>query len=333
VAVPIGVVVAGISPDLDSWVWVSGAVLSVAAGIGIVALMFARHSARRIRLTDLTTDRAYPHSEGIPDRLSHYKRRLMWERVDGVLSVALPVVLVLLIANVALVALISKQASAGSYVLLLAVPLSVAVSAVAIFSVLSADRSKVEDVVREMGPVTSSGPLVAELSRDLEAVGIALGLPALPAAAVLESSAYNAFAVGRDVECGMIVVTSALSRALEEESRLALITQLTLRLRSRSSAIPSDDTRQLTEQLLDLETVMATGEPDGMLGLLRFLSDRETSASAWYRRGNPIPVAAALIWPLIDLEDLDGQTADRILMLDEALRAEGYYVGESTEVV
>jgi len=33
-----------------------------------------------------------------------------------------------------------------------------------------------------------------------------------------------------------------------------------------------------------------------------------------------------MIWPLIDMEDSEGQTADRILALDEALRSDGYYV-------
>jgi len=207
----------------------------------------------------------------------------------------------------------------------LAVPLTVGVVSGLAYLGLSSGRRRVEGIVRKMGHVTTTGPLVAELDRQIESVGVAIGAPVLPTVAILESSAYNAFAVGRSTEVGMIVVTRPLVDALSASGRLALLAQLTLSLQKRGLSVPSDDTRQLTEQLLDLETVTATGEPDGVLELLRTLSDRKTAASEWYRRGNPIPAAASLIWPLIDLEDREGQTADRILALDEALRAEGYY--------
>jgi len=86
-SIPLLIVWADVRPDWSSAVWVSAAVLYLAAGAGILVLMFARHSARRIRLADLTTARASANSEGIPERLDRYRTRLMWERVDGILGV------------------------------------------------------------------------------------------------------------------------------------------------------------------------------------------------------------------------------------------------------
>ena len=328
--VPLLALKAGIRPDPMSVAWRSAAFVYLAAGLGIVVLMFARRSAKRIRLTDLTTSRAYENSEGIPERLDHYKTRLMWERIDGFLSVALPSALAFLIVNIVLVAYIAQRSGGLQTAMLVVIPLTIGVVSVAGYMILSSGRARVERIVSKMGTVLTSGPVVDGLVRDLQMVGVAVGASHLPAVAILQSSAYNAFAVGRDVEHGTIVVTNRLAHELNASERLALLTQLTLSLRSRGSSIPSDDTRQLTEQLLDLRTVSVTCEPDGMLGLLRILSDRKTSDSAWYRFRNPLgglgSATVPLIWPLIDMEDSEGQTADRILALDEALRSDGYYV-------
>jgi len=324
--IPLLVVWADIRPDWTSAAWVSAAVLYVAAGLGVLVLMFARHSARRIRLADVTVASAASKSEGIPERLDRYRARLVWERVDGILTVALPFVLGLLVLNGILVVALTQQAGDWQTLLLAAVAVTVGAVLALVYRGLSSGQRRVERIVHKMGDVTTTGSLVAGLSRDLETVGVAIGAPRIPFIAILESPAYNAFAVGRNAESGVIVVTRPLADALSANGRLALLTHLTLSLQKRGLSVPSDDTRQLKEQLLDLETVQVTGEPDGMLELLRVLSDRETDSSAWYRGGNPIPAAPALIWPLIDLEDREGQTADRVLALDEVLRAEGYYV-------
>lgn len=328
--VPFLALKAGFRPDPMSMAWLSAVFVYLAAGLGILVLMFARRSAKRIRLTDLTTSRAYENSEGIPERLDHYKSRLMWERIDGVLSVALPSALAFLIGNIILVAYIAQRSGGLQPAMLVVVPLTIGVVFTAGYRILSSGRARVERIVSKMGTVVTSGRVVDALVRDLETVGVAVGVSHVPAVAILQSSAYNAFAVGRDVEHGSIVVTNRLAHELNASERLALLTQLTLSLGNRGSSVPSDDTRQLTEQLLDLRTVSITCEPDGMLGLLGIFSDRKTSDSAWYRFRNPLgglgSTTLPLIWPLIDMEDREGQTADRILALDEALRSDGYYV-------
>ena len=128
-------------------------------------------------------------------------------------------------------------------------------------------------------------------------------------------------------------MTGALARALGAAERLALVTEMTLALRDPDSVVPGEDTREARELLLDLETVVVTADPGGVLGLLRLLCDRETNEGSWCEPTNSLsrrsPTSAALIWPLVDLDDREGQTADRILSLDEALRAEGYYTDGS----
>jgi len=325
-SVPLAAFAVGLVPDWASVAWIGVAVLYLAAGAGILLLMFARRAVRRTRLADLTVARASANSEGIPERLDRYRTRLVWERVDGVLSVALPVVLALMIVCGTLVVLASGQTTDRTSRVVAAAFLVLTVGAVCtlLYQGLSSGRQRVDNVVRKMGHVTHQGPDVAALARELDAIGVAIGARHVPSVSILESAALNAFAVGRGTRDGAIVVTRALADELSERGRRALLVQLTLSLQKRSASVPSDDTRRLTERLIDLETVAVTGEPDGMLEVLRIVSDRETAARTWYQRGNPIPAAVSLVWPLVDLEN-PTQTADRILALDEALRSEGYY--------
>ncbi len=327
-SVPLAVYAAGLMPDWTSVAWIGVAVLYLAAGMGILTLMFARRAVRRIQLADLTVARASANSEGIPERLDRYRTRLVWERVDGVLSVALPVVLALMIVCGMLFLFAAGQATdwrsrvvAAAFLLL-----SVAAMCALLYQSLTSGRERVNRIVAEMGYVTTRGPDVAALARELETIGVAMGARHLPSVSILESAASNAFAVGRSTRGGAIVVTRALADELSAKGRRAVLAQLTLSLQKRSLSVPSDDTRWLTERLIDLETVSVTGEPDGMLEVLRIVSDRGTAARAWYQRGNPIPAAVSLVWPLVDLEN-PTRTADRILALDETLRSEGYYTG------
>lgn len=331
---PAIMLMAGFKPDRASLMWVLGAVAYLAVGLWIAALMFRRHHTVRVRLSDLTIARASAHAESVPERLERLRTRLRWARADGVFNVALPTVLTFFVVSLGIIGFLAANLGQGSWLIFLAaVPLTFGAVVAELRLARTSGARQVRRLVERMGHVVTDGPAVALFASELESTRIASGESSAPVVAILESPAYNAFSVGFGVKNGIIVVTSALARVLGAAERMALTTEMTLALHDRESVFPGEDTREARERLLDLETVMVTADPDGVLGLLRLLCDRETNQSAWCAPINSLsrrsPASAALIWPLVDLDDRDGQTAGRILALDEALRAEGYYTDSS----
>jgi Zn-dependent protease with chaperone function len=323
----------GIRPSWGSPRWVAGAVAYLAVGVWLGVLIIYRHSVPRVRVSDLTIARASAHAESIPDRLDRYRMRLRWARADGFFNVALPSVVFVFLAS-ALVIGVSLLVVTGGWfgATFVALPFALVVAGVEFVIMRASGPRRVQWLVERMGSVVAHSPGDEALASDVESARIATGGSSAPRIAVLESSAYNAFAVGHDAESGVIVVTCALARLLDAEQREALITELTLSLRDGASVLPGEDTRHARELLLDLETVTVTCEPSGVLNLLRTLGDRETTDSAWYAGGNSLGLGdarSALIWPFVDLDDRNRQIPNRILSLDEALRAQGYYVDAS----